>query len=233
MEAVILAGGMGKRLRKIVKDVPKPMAPVNNKPFLFYLLHWISKYPVEKVIISVGYKAGSIRDYFGDSFENIPLVYETEEMPLGTGGAIVKALKNTTGSDMLIMNGDTWFPVDLNKFYSSHISVKSTFSIALKRMQKFSRYGSVECREGKITKFNEKKFCEGGLINGGIYLVNRSFFESRLFPDKFSLENDILVKAAGTSVLNGVIFDDPFIDIGTPEDYQRASILINKNLLLK
>jgi D-glycero-alpha-D-manno-heptose 1-phosphate guanylyltransferase len=226
MEAVILAGGIGTRLRTVIKDVPKPMAPVNDKPFLFYLLHWISRYTVEKIILSVGYKPESISNYFGNSFENIPLIYETEENPLGTGGAIVSALRKTTGSNILIINGDTWFPVDLNKFYSSHISVKSIFSIALKRMQKFSRYGSVECREGKIIKFNEKKFCEDGLINGGIYLVNRSFFESRQFPDKFSLEKDILVKAAGTTVLNGVIFDDPFIDIGTPEDYRRAATLM-------
>src|SRR4030042_909923 len=226
MEAVILAGGMGTRLRKITKDVPKPMAPVNGKPFLFYLLHRISKYPVEKIILSIGYKPESIKDYFGDSFGNTPLVYETEEKPLGTGGAIVKALKNTSGRDILIMNGDTWFPVDLNEFYSSHISCKSNFSIALKRMRKFSRYGSVECREGKITKFNEKKFCEGGLINGGIYLVNRSFFESKQFPEVFSLEKDVLVEAAGMMELNGMVFDDLFIDIGTPEDYRRASALL-------
>ncbi len=222
MEAIILAGGMGTRLRKIIADVPKPMAPVNGKPFLLYLFQWISHYPVEKIILSVGYKPESIIKYFGYSFGNIPLEYVTEEKPLGTGGAVINALKNTEGSNILIMNGDTWFPINLNEFYTSHLKNNHIFSIALKRLQKFSRYGSVDCAGSTITRFNEKKYCAEGLINGGIYLVNRRFFESRQFPGVFSLEKEILVKEAGTSVLKGLVFDDPFIDIGVQEDYHMA-----------
>ena len=222
MEAIILAGGMGTRLQKIVTDVPKPMAPVNNKPFLFYLLRWISNFPVEKIILSTGYKSESIFDYFGNSFENIRLKYVKDEEPLGTGGAVIKALKSTRGKDILILNGDTWFPVNLNEFYSFHLKNNYIFSIALKRMKKISRYGSVEINGDTIVRFNEKKYCAEGLINGGIYLVNRQFFESRQLPDVFSLEKELLAEEAGTSVLKGMVFDVPFIDIGIPEDFRRA-----------
>jgi D-glycero-alpha-D-manno-heptose 1-phosphate guanylyltransferase len=226
IETIILAGGKGTRLQEIVTDIPKPMAPVNGKPFLFYLLSWLHKYPVDKIIFSAGYKHKSIRDHFGDFFGDILLEYVIEDKPLGTGGAIIKAMKSTRMADILIINGDTWFPVDLDDFYSKHIRYKHIFSVALKRMQKFSRYGTVECDGNTITRFNEKKQCDEGLINGGIYLVNRSFFEEKKYPEVFSLEKDVLVKAAGTSVLRGVVYNDPFIDIGVPEDYLRASSVI-------
>jgi D-glycero-alpha-D-manno-heptose 1-phosphate guanylyltransferase len=222
MEAIILAGGMGTRLQKVVTDVPKPMALVNGKPFLFYLLCWISDYPVEKIILSTGYMAEKIFDYFGNSFENIKLEYAKEEKPLGTGGAVIKALKSTKEKNILILNGDTWFPVNLNEFYSFHLKNNNIFSIALKRMKKISRYGSVETDGDTIVRFNEKRYRAEGLINGGIYLANRQFFESGKLPDVFSLEKELLAAEVGTSVLKGVVFDDPFIDIGVPEDYRRA-----------
>src|SRR4030042_1109725 len=164
MEAIILAGGMGTRLSKAIADIPKPMAPVNDKPFLFYLLNWIKNYPVERIILSTGYRAESIFEYFGSSFENIPLEYVTEEKPLGTGGAFIKALESIRGINILILNGDTWFPINLNEFYTFHLKNNNVFS----------------------------------------------------------LEKEILVKEAGTSVLKGVVFDDPFLDIGIPDDYHRA-----------
>jgi D-glycero-alpha-D-manno-heptose 1-phosphate guanylyltransferase len=226
MEAIILAGGMGTRLQAVVADVPKPMAPVNDKPFLNYLLQWIARYPVKKIILSVGYKNESIREYFKDSFGRIPVEYATEVKPLGTGGAVINALEKTGSNYILIMNGDTWFPINLNKLYSVHTDKKHVFTIALKRMRKFSRYGSVECTGNTITRFNERKYCEEGFINGGIYLVNKDFFKTRQFPEVFSLEKDTLVREAGTSVLKGMVFNDPFIDIGVPEDYRRAGSVI-------
>ena len=128
---------MGTRLREVVADVPKPMAPVNGKPFLYYLLQWLTKYPVEKIIISAGYKAEFIMKYFGDSFSNIPVEYVIEEKPLGTGGAIKYALQKTRGENILILNGDTYFPIDLNRFYSSHSESDYLFSVALKPMSNF------------------------------------------------------------------------------------------------
>jgi len=229
MEAIILAGGKGTRLRDVVADVPKPMAPVCGKPFLYYLFKWINKYTVSKLIISAGYKSGSIVKHFGNSIFNIPLEYVIEEKPLGTGGAVKYALQQTSGNDILIINGDTYFPIDLTKFLSFHIKSKSLFTIALKRMHDFDRYGTVECRDNTICRFNEKKFCKDGLINGGIYLANRQFIESWKLPGEFSLEKEILEKKAGTSAIKGFIFNDLFIDIGIPEDYHRAELVL-KNI---
>lgn len=226
MEAIILAGGMGTRLRKIISDIPKPMAPVGNKPFLYYIFDWIRKYPVEKVIISAGYKAESIKEYFGNSVFDIPLEYVIEEKPLGTGGAVKYASELITGNDVLILNGDTWFPVDINRFLEFHTGTESKFSVALKRMSDFDRYGTVELEDNKILQFNEKKFCSEGLINGGIYITGKKYIESWKMPEVFSLEHDILEKAAGKSILTGMIFEDPFLDIGIPEDYSKANTII-------
>ena len=226
MEAVILAGGKGTRLSEVISDVPKPMAPVNDKPFLFYLFQWLKKYPVEKVILSIGYKSESIIKYFGNSFSGIPIEYVIEEKPLGTGGAVSYALQKTTGTDILILNGDTYFTIDLNKFFSFHTENGHLFSVALKHMQNFTRYGSVECNKDTILNFREKMFCSDGLINGGIYLINRKYFETKQIAGAFSLETEILEKEAGTAKIKGLVFDDSFIDIGIPEDYHLAQSLL-------
>jgi D-glycero-alpha-D-manno-heptose 1-phosphate guanylyltransferase len=226
MEAIILAGGLGTRLREVVGDLPKPMAPVNDKPFLSYLFEWLHRYPVRRIIISAGYKSESIMGYFGGSFLGIPVVYAIEEKPLGTGGAVRFAIQEASDEDILVVNGDTYFPVDLDKFLSGHIKNKSRLTIALKRMKGFSRYGSVECKGDTIIKFNEKRFCPEGLINGGVYMINRRFLESLQLPDTFSLETELLEKEAGSSLLKCMIFDNIFIDIGVPEDYQRAAYVL-------
>jgi D-glycero-alpha-D-manno-heptose 1-phosphate guanylyltransferase len=224
-EAIILAGGMGTRLREVIPDLPKPMAPVSGKPFIYYLLLWLKKYSIDKLIISAGYKSDTIIKYFGNAFEGIQIEYAAEKKPLGTGGAVKFALKKTIAKEILIVNGDTWFPVDIDKFYSVHLKSKSQFSVALKEMKNFSRYGSVECRDNTIIKFHEKKFCIEGLINGGIYLMSRHLLESGNYPEVFSLEKDLLEKEAGSGMLNCQVFDDPFIDIGIPEDYRKAQTL--------
>lgn len=228
MEAIILAGGLGTRLNKVVKDVPKPMATVDGKPFLFYVLSWLTKYNCKKIIISAGYKSDTIERYFGNDFNGISIDYAIEDKPLGTGGALKFALQNTEEKNILALNGDTYFPIDLNKFLLTHIENNYLFSIALKRMKNFSRYGAVKCRGNTIIRFNEKKLCRDGLINGGIYLINKQFIESKQFPEIFSLEKDILEKEVQTSVLKCQIFDNVFIDIGIPEDYHRAESILKK-----
>lgn len=227
MEAIILAGGMGKRLQKSVPDLPKPMAPVNNKPFLFYLLKWLKQYHIENIILSTGYMHSSFFEYFGDIFENIPLIYVQEEKPLGTGGALLRAINEAEGDDVLVLNGDTWFPVDLKAFYRFHTDRNNYITIALKGMVNFSRYGTVEIAGDTVEKFNEKKYCTEGLINGGIYLFSKKYFESGNYPEVFSLEEEILSKEAGTSTLKAMVFDDPFLDIGIPCDYSKAGSIIN------
>jgi D-glycero-alpha-D-manno-heptose 1-phosphate guanylyltransferase len=222
MEAIVLAGGMGTRLRYAVSDVPKPMAPVNGKPFLFHVLNWLKNFPVEKIILSTGYKSESIVEYFGKVFCGINVDYVVEEVPLGTGGAIRFAMQKCSGDNVLVVNGDTYFPVGIDMFHWFHREMNSKFSLALKPMKDFSRYGSVECKGNQIIKFNEKKFCSEGLINGGVYIINMEFFNSLNLPEVFSVEKDLLEKYAGSGILKCMISDKPFIDIGIPEDYKRA-----------
>lgn len=230
MEAIILAGGLGTRLRKVIKDIPKPMAPINSKPFLYFVLQWIRRYPVEKIILSLGFKPDIVRNYFGYSFSGISMEYAIEEHPLGTGGAVKYAARFTNADDILVINGDTFFPVDLQKFYDFHIKNANHFSVALKRMTNFDRYGTVECKGDTIVRFREKEFCKEGLINGGMYLINKKYFKSKELPEVFSIEKDLMEKEAGSGILKAQIFDDIFIDIGIPEDYQRASELLSNYL---
>jgi len=226
MEAIILAGGMGTRLRETISDLPKPMAPVNGKPFLYYVLNWLKDYPVEKIILSIGYRAESIIDFFGESFCGIPLEYAVEKKLLGTGGAVRFAMQKIYGDNVLVLNGDTYFQVQLDRFFLFHTSKQNHFSMGLKSMEDFSRYGSVECSGDTVIRFNEKKFCKVGLINGGIYIINRVFFESLQLPEIFSMEAEVLEKQAGSSLLKCMIFDAPFIDIGIPDDYKRAGMFL-------
>ncbi len=229
MEAVILAGGMGTRLREIISDVPKPMAPVNGKPFLYYVLKWLSSFKVEKLVLSTGYKSESIIGYFGKSFLNIPVEYAVEDKPLGTGGGLLAAARHTTGDNILAVNGDTYFPIDLSRLCSAHTKKNSLFTVALKKMKDFSRYGAVDINGDNIIMFNEKKFCREGLINGGIYMLNRKVLSMEKFPGAFSLEKDLLEKMAGSSGLKSMVFDDPFLDIGIPEDYEKAASFLKEN----
>ena len=227
MEAIILAGGLGTRLRNTVSGIPKPMAPVNGKPFLFHILNWLKEYPLDKIVISTGYVSELIIEYFGKKFHGIPLEYTVEQIPLGTGGAIRFAMQNCEGDNFLVLNGDTYYPVELDKFITFHTDRKSMFSIVLKPMKDFSRYGSVECKGDIIKRFVEKKQCADGLINGGIYLINRKFLLSQNLKEVFSVEKDILEKNAGSGLIKGMVSDQPFIDIGIPEDYERAGNFIN------
>ena len=227
MDVIILAGGMGTRLREVVSDVPKPMAAIKGKPFLEYLLNWLSDYSsVRRFILAVGYKSEVIVNYFGQSFNQIPIVYVNEHEPLGTGGAILNALKTCDSDNVLIINGDTYFPIDINRFEEFHQSNKKPISGALKKMKDFDRYGTVEILQDSIVKFNEKTYCEEGLINGGIYIVNKNWLEQEKYPSKFSFEKDVLEKNANKGLLAGKIFEDVFVDIGIPEDYNKAALIV-------
>ena len=228
VEVIILAGGLGSRLRGTIGEMPKPMAPVDGKPFLSYQLTWLEKYNVGKVILSTGYKSDLISDFFGNKYNTIPIEYAVEETPLGTGGAIVYALKKTVGDKVLIVNGDTWFPIDIDCLINNHTSTNAQFTMALKRMKNFSRYGTVGMEGDFVVRFNEKREMSDGLINGGVYMMNRSFLENILHGEKFSFETDILEKTVCNGIIRGIEFDAPFIDIGVPEDYIRAGEVIKK-----
>lgn len=218
MEAIILAGGFGTRLSSVVSDVPKPMAPINGKPFLELLLEDLEKKGINRVILAIGYKKEVIKDYFKDKYRSIEIIYSEETTLLGTGGAIKQALEKVIEDDVFIINGDTFFDVDLKEMYKFHKKNGSKLTLAVKEMEKFDRYGSLILKEDKIIRFEEKKYIEKGYINGGIYLINKYILKN-IHKENFSFEKEILENEEIGIEKYGYISDSYFIDIGIPEDY--------------
>jgi len=227
VEAIVLAGGLGTRLQSVVSDVPKPMAPIGTKPFLEYILKYLKKNGINRVVLSVGYKWETIQNYFGNEYDDMELVYSVENEPLGTGGAIKKALEKIEEQEVYIVNGDTFFDVDLKKLVLTN---DSRIILALKKMHNFDRYGCVESDEnGYVTNFTEKEFREVGNINGGIYLAKKDLFEAYTLDDKFSFEEFMQKEYMNLRIISKV-FDSYFIDIGIPEDYVKAQSEIGKHI---
>lgn len=219
MEAIVLAGGFGTRLKHVIPDVPKPMAPVNNKPFLVYLLDYLYKYNFKKVILAVGYKSFVIKEYFQNSYKEMEIIYSEEDNPLGTGGAIKKALDYVNEEEVFILNGDTFLNCDLNKMKEEHKNSNCDITVAVKSMKDYNRYGSVKILDGKIVKFIEKQKTAKGIINAGIYVINKDIF-AEIEEIEFSFEKNILESLLYT--LNAYESSGYFIDIGVPEDYYKA-----------
>lgn len=221
-EVIILAGGLGTRLKHLLNDIPKPMAPVNDVPFLTYLFRYLKKHQVQRVLLSVGHLHESIQDCFGSSFMGIDISYVIEDVPLGTGGAINKALQQAHSQNVFILNGDTFFDVDLNKMEQQHHQLEHEITIAIKAMQNYDRYGSVLVKDSRIVAFEEKKETKQGYINAGTYLIDRQKFTSLNWPLKFSFENDYLEKYCNSSFFAPYYSDGYFIDIGIPEDFHKV-----------
>ena len=227
MEAIVLAGGLGTRLQSVVSDVPKPMAPIGTKPFLEYILKYLRKNGINRAVLSVGYKWETIQNYFGNEYDGIELVYSVENEPLGTGGAIKKAIGKVDEKEVYIINGDTFFDIDLQKLT---LVDDSKMILALKKMYNFDRYGCVEIDENNyVADFREKEFREVGNINGGIYLVKKDLFEAYTLDDKFSFEA-FMQKEYMDLRISSKVFDSYFIDIGIPEDYTKAQSEIGKHI---
>src|SRR6185503_3346922 len=222
-EAIILAGGLGTRLRDAVPDLPKCMAPVAGRPFLFYVINYFRSQGIEKFIFSLGYKHEMIEEWLADQFATLDYQCSIEEEPLGTGGAILLACKKAKGPDVVVANGDTLFKLNIPQLVAIHREKNADCTLSLKPMTDFDRYGVVELNtDGSVRKFNEKQFYKTGLINGGVYALNAARFLAANLPGKFSFEKDYLEKFYTQAKLYGVTDDGYFIDIGIPEDYQRA-----------
>lgn len=221
-EAIILAGGLGTRLQGVVSDVPKPMAPVAGKPFLTYLLNYLSAFKITKVVLAVGYKHEVIVDYFGQKYRNINLEYAIEHEPLGTGGGIKNAIDRIEGNGAYLLNGDSFFDVDLNALFQHHELSSADVTLSVKEMFNFNRYGTVDIDESRIIAFNEKKPVERGFINGGVYILNKDVFTCKSLPAKFSFEKEILEAGTKDLIMESYHSDGYFIDIGIPEDFAKA-----------
>ena len=226
-EAIILAGGLGTRLREVVADRPKCMALLNGKPFLHYLVEYLQKEGITHFIFSVGYMHDMIEDYLTSMHPAINYQICLEEEPLGTGGGIRLACKLTRDENVIVCNGDTMYKVNIAELSEFHESKNAICTLTLKPMKDFDRYGVVELNNDQsVLSFKEKKFYKDGLINGGVYALNAKRFLDDNLQEKFSFEKDFLEKKISSLKNNSEIFgcvqDSYFIDIGIPEDYKRA-----------
>ena len=224
--AIILAGGMGTRLRSAVPDLPKPMAPINGRPFLEHQMdYWIGR-GVDRFIVSVGYMKEVIMDHFGSMYRATPMSYAIEDEPLGTGGGLLLAAQGLS-EPFLILNGDTFFEVDLNELLNFHAKHESEWTFSLFQANEAGRYMGMDVKaDGEIVSLKSGTGEPGRLANGGVYLIKPSVLAKTKFVPghKLSLEDDLIpafVTQGGK--LYGLEFPGSFIDIGVPQDYFRAA----------
>ena len=224
-EAIILAGGFGTRLQSVVNDVPKPMAPINNEPFLNYVFDYLKHFNIEHVVLSTGYLSEKIVEYYKTEYKGIKVSYAKEETPLGTGGGIRLAITKCTTKDILVLNGDSFFDVDINVHYQNHVAKQADCTLALRKADNAARYGTIVLgRENIIESFKEKDNIEqAGLINGGVYILNRELYLKNTEEDiTFSIEKDFYERKIKELQIFGFEYAGYFIDIGIPEDYKKA-----------
>jgi len=224
--AIILAGGMGTRLRNAVPDLPKPMAPINGRPFLEHQIDYWIEQGIERFILSVGYKKEIIIDHFGCLYRNAVIEFVEEDTPKGTGGGLLLAAQNES-RPFFVLNGDTFFQVDLAEIVKFHLKNNSDWTFGLFRSNEGGRYMGVDLlQDGRIASLRSGTREMGCLANGGVYLVNPSIFQNSNFSagDTCSLEDDLVPQflASGRNIY-GVEIGGVFIDIGVPEDYYRAT----------
>lgn len=229
MQAFILAGGLGTRLRSIIDDQPKPMADIENKPFLAHQIEQLKAQGITQVILCVGYLHDHVLSYFGDGEAwGVHIDYSIETSPLGTGGALKHAQAFVDGS-FLVLNGDSYFDIDLQQLIRFHEARKKedkgcVGTLALTTVPDAGRYGSVLLNgKGRIVNFTEKSAANGaaaGLINAGVYVLEPEILETIPRAQKVSIERTVFPSFLGNgSRLYGYEGDEFFVDIGTPEGY--------------
>ncbi len=221
-EAVVLAGGLGTRLARVLDDVPKVMAPIGQRPFLACLLDYLCHEGFTHVVISVRRLHEKITDFFGHVYHSLQIGYACEDSPMGTGGATLLALNQCTHDQVFVMNGDTLFRICTDDLHRRHSEAGAHISLAMRHVPDASRYGMIAIGPHNVIGAFGKKQSESrpGWINGGICLVDRRWLTHEPLPRQFSLERDLFPRLAGK--MYGFPYSACFIDIGIPEDYIRA-----------
>lgn len=222
--AIVLAGGFGTRLQTVVSEVPKPMAPVAGRPFLEYLLDYLIHFGFEEVVLSTGHLSEVVSDYFGDTYKSLQVKYAVETSPLGTGGAILNSFRFTEAKRALVLNGDSFLNAQLDEVLHHVNLVDCDGLMVLRQMPKPDRFGTVSIDEnGLVQQFEEKKVgLESGLINAGIYILDREVLSKFGLTGTFSIEDEFFKPFIDQVKIAGFIADGYFIDIGIPEEYDRA-----------
>lgn len=223
-EAIVLAGGFGTRLRSVVSNVPKPLAPVRGRPFLAYVLDLLASNDIHRVILATGYMGDVIVDSVGDRWLGMEVRYSHEEAPLGTGGAIAQAASYIERDAFFVVNGDTYVELDYAAFDMCVDDERAILGMALAHVPDVTRYGSVNVASGRVTGFVEKGAGGAGYINAGVYRLTRSLLKDLPQNHSYSFETDILVPAVERCSVVPFMRTAGFIDIGVPEDYQRAQL---------
>lgn len=223
MEAIILAGGAGTRLRPVVPDLPKPLAPVAGRPFLEILLESLSRKKFRRAVLSTGYMADKISSYFGDHFERMELAYAVEQTPLGTGGAVRLGMTHCSGDHVFVFNGDTFLDLEASAV-EAHWQTHHFPIIVACHVNDTVRYGRLETGDGCVRAFLGKGVPGPGLINAGSYVLPKGILDVFAVGKPFSLEKDFLSEAVGGNRFDCFTTHGRFIDIGVPEDYARAQI---------
>lgn len=221
---LILAGGLGTRLRPIIMDRPKVLAPIHGRPYLAYLLDQLHSAGVERAIICTGYMGERVQQTFGESYRGLRLDYATESTPMGTGGALRLAVPKLGYDVAMVFNGDSFVDVDLHALRQFHLRHGSAISMVLSQVKDSRRYGMVTLScDDRVQEFQEKGSEGGeGWINAGVYLMQRSVLESAPTDTPSSLERDILPRYLGAGLM-GFRCHGKFLDIGTPDSYAEAS----------
>jgi D-glycero-alpha-D-manno-heptose 1-phosphate guanylyltransferase len=225
-EAIILAGGFGTRLRSVVSDVPKPLAPVGGRPFLSWVLDALATQGTRRAILATGFMGDCVADVCGDSWHGMQLVYSRESEPLGTGGAIALAFSLVRGDNCLVLNGDTWLTLDWRDFDQAWQTSDARLAIALAEVADVSRYGAVRVERERVVGLVEKGHAGAGYINAGVYGIRRSLLQDLPALHNFSFENEVLMPTVKREAVFGYTRTRDFIDIGVPQDYQRAQQLV-------
>ncbi len=229
MQAILLAGGLGTRLRSVVNDRPKPMALIEDKPFMEYVIHELSRYGITDIIFAVGYKGSMVEDYFGDGRRfatseggRLRIRYAYEKELLGTAGAIKNAGRMVTEDTFFVLNADTFYQIDYGRLVRLQEQQELELALVLREVPDVSRYGQAVLKDGRLTGFNEKTAeIKQGTINGGVYRMRRELL-SEIPEGKVSLENEMIPRWLSEGRrLGGFVNDGYFIDIGVPEDYFR------------
>jgi len=222
-EAIILAGGLGTRLRGTIGDLPKPMAPVAGRPFLAWQLEALERRGIRRVILSVGHRREAIEESFGDAYRSLSIAYSRESSPLGTGGAIVAAMKMVEGPAAFVLNGDTFMRAPLRAMESRS---GCSFSVLVARVEDASRFGTVVLSGERISGFREKAESGPGLVNSGVYWIAKEVLAPVAGREKFSFEKDFVEPRVGQLAICAVVTNEPFIDIGIPEALAAADTVI-------
>jgi D-glycero-alpha-D-manno-heptose 1-phosphate guanylyltransferase len=227
MEAIVLAGGLGTRLASRLNGIPKPMAPVAGRPFVEILLGRLRSAGCSRAILSVGHLSGVIQDYFGGAFRGMKIDYAVENAPLGTGGAIRAALGLASEASVLVLNGDTFLDVDYPAMMRFHAAQAVELTMAVSEQADVARYGGVVLAGDRIASFEEKGRSGPGWINAGVYALQTRVIWPEGLPERFSFETDYLAPRVGRLEFAAYRQDGVFLDIGVPEDLDRAQTLLS------